>query len=125
MQFNVPRVPGGYSTRYSGDFAWPLATAGNGAPAGVRRYISAPVSAADVELRLLANRRSEIVAGQTRRASRLRDLSASIHPQLEQTVDVTDKTGWWLLIRYVTPGEIRTAGRRRLVAHLRAVGAAH
>jgi transposase len=72
----------------------------------------------DVELRLLVNRRSEIVADQTRRASRLRDLLASIHPQLEATVDVTNKSGLWLLTRYVTPGEIRAAGRRRLLAHL-------
>lgn len=72
----------------------------------------------DVELRLLVNRRSEIVADQTRRAARLRDLLASIHPQLEQTVDVTNKSGLWLLTRFVTPDEIRTAGRRRLVVHL-------
>ena len=72
----------------------------------------------DVELRLLVNRRSEIVADQTRRASRLRDLLASIHPQLEATVDVTNKSGLWLLTRYVTPAEIRSAGRRRLLTHL-------
>jgi transposase len=72
----------------------------------------------DVELRLLAGRRSEIVADQTRRASRLRDLLSSIHPGLERVVDVTTKTGQWLLIRYVTPTEIRAAGRRRLLTHL-------
>jgi transposase len=72
----------------------------------------------DVELRLLVNRRSDIVADQTRRAARLRELLASIHPQLEQTVDVTSKTGLWLLTRYVSPGEIRTAGRRRITTHL-------
>jgi hypothetical protein len=72
----------------------------------------------DVELRLLVGRRGEIVTDQTRRAARLRELLSSIHPQLEHTVDVTTKTGLWLLTRYVTPGEIRGAGRRRLVAHL-------
>lgn len=72
----------------------------------------------DVELRLLANRRGEIVADQTRRAARLRELLASIHPQLEHTVDVTSKTGLWLITRYVTPAEIRGAGRRRLLMHL-------
>jgi transposase len=72
----------------------------------------------DVELRLLVNRRGDIVADQTRRASRLRELLASIHPQLEASVDVTSKTGLWLLTRYVTPGEIRAAGRRRLLTHL-------
>lgn len=72
----------------------------------------------DVELRLLVGRRGEIVADQTRRAARLRELLASIHPQLEASVDVTSKTGLWLLTRYVTPAEIRTAGRRRLISHL-------
>ena len=72
----------------------------------------------DVELRLLVNRRSDIVADQTRRAARLRELLASIHPQLEASVDVTSKTGLWLLTRYVTPAEIRAAGRRRLLTHL-------
>lgn len=72
----------------------------------------------DVELRLLVGRRSEIVADQTRRAARLRDLLASINPGLERVVDVTTKTGIWLLTRYVTPGEFRAAGRRRVLAHL-------
>jgi transposase len=72
----------------------------------------------DVELRLLVGRRSEIVADQTRRAARLRDLLAAIHPGLERVVDVTTKSGLWLLSRYVTPTEIRRAGRRRLLAHL-------
>jgi hypothetical protein len=76
----------------------------------------------DVELRLLVGRRSEIVTDQTRRAARLRDLLASIFPGLERNVDVTTKTGLWLLTRYVTPAEIRTAGRRRLITHLGKVG---
>jgi transposase len=75
----------------------------------------------DVELRLLVGRRSEIVTDQTRRAARLRDLLASIFPGLERNVDVTTKTGLWLLTRYVTPAEIRTAGRR-LITHLGKVG---
>jgi transposase len=73
----------------------------------------------DVELRLLTGRRSELVTDQTRRASRIRDLLASVHPGLERAVDVTTKTGLWLLTRFVTPGEIRTAGRRGVLAHLR------
>ncbi len=76
----------------------------------------------DVELRLLVARRSDVVADQTRRAARLRDLLTSIHPGLERVVDITTKTGLHLLIRYVTPAEIRAAGRRRLLAHLRQVG---
>jgi transposase len=76
----------------------------------------------DVELRLLAGRRSEIVTDQTRRANRIRELLTSIHPGLERVVDVTTKTGLRLLTRYVTPADIRAAGQRRLVAHLRKTG---
>lgn len=84
-----------------------------------------PVTAArelDVDLRLLVGRRSEIVADQTRRAARLRDLLVSIHPGLERVIDVTGKAGLHLLTRYVTPAEIRAAGRRRITAHLRRAG---
>ncbi|WP_454194879.1 IS110 family transposase [Nocardia sp. Marseille-Q1738] len=76
----------------------------------------------DIELRLLVGRRSEIVADQTRRATRLRDMLTSIHPGLESVVDPTTKTGLHLLTRYVTPAEIRAAGHNRLLAHLRRTG---
>lgn len=76
----------------------------------------------DAELRLLVGRRSEIVADQTRRAARIRDLLSSIHPALETRVDPTTKTGLWLLTRYVTPAEIRRAGHNRILGHLRKVG---
>jgi transposase len=82
------------------------------------RVLTLP-SADDVELRLLTSRRGELVTDQTRRASRIRDLLSSIHPGLERVVDVTTKTGLWLLTRFVTPAEIRAAGRRRLLTHLR------
>jgi len=76
----------------------------------------------DVELRLLVGRRRDIVDDQTRRAVRLRDLLVSINPGLERVVNVTSKTGMWLLTRYVTAAEIRAAGQRRLVAHLGKAG---
>lgn len=76
----------------------------------------------DAELRLLVGRRRELVADQTRRLGRLRDLLASIFPGLERVVDVTGKAGLWLLTRYVTPGEIRAAGRTRLSRHLARAG---
>jgi transposase len=84
-----------------------------------------PVEAAreiDVELRLLAGRRSEIVADQTRRAQRIRDLLVSVFPGLERVVDVTSKAGLHLLTRYVTPAEIRRAGKARLTSHLNRAG---
>jgi hypothetical protein len=76
----------------------------------------------DVELRLLIGRRIEIVADQTRRAARLRDLLVWIHPGLERVLDPTGKAGLHLLTRHVTPAELRAAGRRRLLEHLRAAG---
>jgi transposase len=84
-----------------------------------------PVEAAselDIEIRLLVGRRRELVADQTRRVSRLRDLLASIHPGLERVVDPTQKGSQQLLQRYVTPAEIRRAGRRRLIDHITRAG---
>ncbi len=77
-----------------------------------------PTGELDVELRLLVGRRRELVTDQTRRIGRLRDLLASIHPGLERIVEPTQKASLWLLSRYVTPAEIRRAGRSRLLNHL-------
>jgi transposase len=76
----------------------------------------------NAELRLLVGRRRELVAEQTRRINRLRDLLASIHPGLERVVDPTTKAGQQLLGGYVTPAEIRRAGRRRLTEHILKAG---
>jgi transposase len=81
-----------------------------------------PLDELDAEIRLLVGRRRELVTDQTRRISRLRDLLASIHPGLERVVDPTTKAGQQLLGRYVTPAEIRTAGRRRVVEHILRAG---
>jgi transposase len=76
----------------------------------------------DAELRLLAGRRRELVIDQTRRIGRLRDLLASIHPGLERVLDPTNKADAALLARYVTPAEIRRAGRSRITTYLRTTG---
>jgi transposase len=76
----------------------------------------------DSEIRLLVGHRRDLVTDQTRRIARLRDLLASIHPGLERVVDPTQKAGQRLLCRYVTPAEIRKAGRRRLVEHIGKAG---
>jgi transposase len=81
-----------------------------------------PLSELDAEIRLLVARRRELVAEQTRRINRLRDLLSSIHPGLEHVVDPTTKAGQQLLRRYVTPAEIRRAGRRRLLEHILRAG---
>ncbi|HMQ95097.1 MAG TPA: IS110 family transposase [Amaricoccus sp.] len=72
-----------------------------------------------VALRLKVARRRELVAEQTRRLCRLRQLLGGIHPGLERALDVTCKGPLALLARHVTPAEIRRAGRKRLIAHLR------
>jgi transposase len=76
----------------------------------------------DAQLRLLAGRRRELVIDQTRRIGRLRDLLASVHPGLERMVNPTNKADAALLARYVTPAEIRRAGRTRIAAYLRTTG---
>jgi transposase len=76
----------------------------------------------DLELRLLVGRRRDLVDEQTRRLSRLHGLLVSIHPGLERVLDLTTKGSLWLLMRYVTPPEIRRAGRDRLVSHLKRAG---
>lgn len=78
-----------------------------------------PQEGASVELRLLVSRRRELVKEQTRRLARLRELLVSIHPGLERRIDVTRKADLVLLTRYVTPAEIRRAGRARLIRFLR------
>lgn len=81
-----------------------------------------PRTAEDAQLRLLVGRRRELVVDQTRRIARLRDLLASIHPGLERVTDATTKAGLALLARYVTPAEIRRAGKRRITDYLHTVG---
>lgn len=68
----------------------------------------------DAEIRLLVGRRRELVGDQTRRINRLRDLLTSIFPGLERVIDPTRKADATLLSKYVTPGEIRKAGLRRV-----------
>ncbi len=69
-------------------------------------------------IRLKVGRRRDLIEEQTRRICRLRGLLSSIHPGLERDFDVTCKGPLVLLTRYVTPAEIRQAGKRRIMAHL-------
>lgn len=69
-------------------------------------------------IRLKVGRRRDLIEEQTRRICRLRGLLSSIHPGLERDLDVTCKGPLVLLTRYVTPAEIRQAGKRRIMAHL-------
>ena len=81
-----------------------------------------PVTELDLELRLLVGRRRDLVGGQTQRLGRLHDLLVGIFPGLERRLDLTAKGPLVLLTKFVTPAELRAAGKARLVRHLRAAG---
>lgn len=72
----------------------------------------------DIDIRLLVGRRRDLVAAQTQRISRLRDLLVSIFPGLEASFDLTTKGPLHLLTKFVTPAELRIAGRKRVLRHL-------
>lgn len=76
----------------------------------------------DLDIRLLVGRRHDLVEEQTRRISRLHDLLVAIFPGLERAFDYTTKGALWLVSKYVTPAELRGAGRRRLIRHLERAG---
>src|SRR5580658_10130339 len=81
-----------------------------------------PATELDLEIRLLVSRRGDIVQAQTQRLSRMRDLLVGVFPGLERTLDLTTKGPLHLLTRFVTPAELRAAGKKRLVRHLQAAG---
>ena len=81
-----------------------------------------PATELDLEIRLLVSRRGDIVQAQTQRISRMRDLLVGIFPGLEACLDLRTKSALHLLTKFVTPGELRAAGKTRLTRHLRAAG---
>jgi transposase len=81
-----------------------------------------PATELDLEIRLLVGRRRDLVEAQTQRLSRLHDLLVGIFPGLERSLDLTTKGPLHLLTKFVTPTELRTAGKTRLVRHLRTAG---
>ena len=84
-----------------------------------------PIEAAtelDLEIRLLVGRRRDLVDAQTQRLGRMHDLLVGIFPGLERILDLTTKGPLHLLTRFVTPAELRAAGKKRLVRHLKAAG---
>jgi hypothetical protein len=81
-----------------------------------------PATELDREIRLLVGRRSDIVQAQTQRLSRMRDLLVGIFPGLEACLDLKTKGPLHLLTKFVTPAELRDAGKKRLVRHLQAAG---
>ncbi|OKI26592.1 transposase [Streptomyces sp. CB03578] len=78
-----------------------------------------PSDEATIELRLLTDRRIDLVADRTRTINRLRSLLTSMFPALERAIDLGGTTGpLTLLSGYQTPAAIRRAGTRRLTTWL-------
>jgi transposase len=72
-----------------------------------------------VELRLLTDRRTDLVAERTRVINRLRALLTSMFPALEQVLNLDTHGHVRLLSGYQTPAAIRRAGVKRLTTWLR------
>lgn len=67
-----------------------------------------------VELRVLTNRRTDLVADRSRRINRLRGQLNSVFPALERTLDLGNAGPLILLTGYQTPGALRRTGGKRL-----------
>ncbi|MCQ4082695.1 IS110 family transposase [Streptomyces sp. RB6PN25] len=81
-----------------------------------------PIRAGDddaIELRLLTDRRVDLVADRTRTINRLKALLTSMFPALERAVDLGTTGALTLLTGYQTPAAIRRTGIRRLTTWLR------
>jgi len=81
-----------------------------------------PATEIDLEIRLLVGRRRDLVEAQTQRLARMHDLLVGIFPGLEACLDLKTEGPLHLLARFVTPAELRDAGRKRLIRHLQAAG---
>jgi transposase len=81
-----------------------------------------PATEIDLEIRLLVGRRQDLVMAQTQRIARLHDLLVSIFPGLERALDLSTKGPLFLLTRFVTAAELRSAGKQRILRHLQTAG---
>ncbi|MFD3547066.1 IS110 family transposase [Streptomyces sp. NPDC058655] len=78
-----------------------------------------PGDEAAIELRLLTEHRTDLVAERTRTVNRLRSLLTSMFPALERSLELNTAGPLVLLSGYQTPAVIRRLGTRRLTAWLR------
>ncbi|WP_406723560.1 IS110 family transposase [Streptomyces sp. GD-15H] len=72
-----------------------------------------------IELRLLTERRTDLVADRTRVTNRLRSLLNSMFPALERALDLGNAGPLRRLTGYRTPAAIRRVGTKRLTTWLR------
>lgn len=78
-----------------------------------------PGDDASIELRLLTERRTDLVTDRTRTTNRLRCLLNSMFPALERALDIGTAGSLLLLTGYQSPAMIRRTGLRRLTTWLR------
>ncbi|MFF3519045.1 IS110 family transposase [Streptomyces sp. NPDC002573] len=78
-----------------------------------------PGDEAAIELRLLTERRSDLVEDRTRTLNRLKSLLNSMFPALERALDMGRVGALVLLTGYQSPASIRRTGKRRLATWLR------
>ncbi|WP_329473191.1 IS110 family transposase [Streptomyces sp. NBC_01723] len=71
------------------------------------------------DLRILTNRRTDLVADRTRTVNRLRAQLTSIFPSLERALDLANTGPLTLLTGYQTPAALRRIGVKRLETWLR------
>ncbi|MEV1084064.1 IS110 family transposase [Streptomyces sp. NPDC050211] len=81
-----------------------------------------PSDEATIELRLLTNRRSDLVRDRTRSINRLRSALTGMFPALERALVLTSAGPLVLLAGYQTPAALRRLGAARLTRWLRARG---
>jgi transposase len=70
-------------------------------------------------LRVLVGQRGALVTDQTARLSRLHELMAAIHPELEQSLEFTRYSALVLLAEHCTAADLRKVGKARLARFLR------
>ncbi|WP_148100444.1 transposase, partial [Streptomyces sp. NL15-2K] len=81
-----------------------------------------PNDEATIELRLLTNRRTDLVRDRTRSINRLRSALTGIFPSLERALVLTSAGPLVLLAGYQTPAALRRVGTARLTRWLRTRG---
>ncbi len=89
--------------------------------ARIRRDLH-PLRASDeivTDLKILTNRRTDLVADRTRTVNRLRAQLTSIFPSLERALDFANTGSLTLLTGYQAPAAIRRIGAKRLETWLR------
>ncbi|MFI1175775.1 transposase, partial [Streptomyces melanogenes] len=99
-------------------FTHPLKLLGISRPATLQHHRDYE-SALAIELRLLAERRSDLVEDRTRSLNRLKSLLSGIFPALERALDVSRVGTLVFLTGYQSPAAIRRTGRQCLTTWLR------